>query len=336
MKLLLQQSQSPVVQRMRELCVLRGVEHRVVDLATDQGLIAAASFGADALFFRPDLHLVDLARCNRHLSIIEQLGVILFPGKNVALSHDNKLIQSLILTKLGVATPETKLVGCKEDAFAAANQLGYPLVAKLKSGAGSSGVRLLRTEAEFRDYCARMFGRGISPVPAPFSDVATVVRKCPSMSQLVRRVPAALVKRVRMVWTSPRECGYAFIQKYHPNNGDIRITVIGDRLFCFARKNRPQDFRASGSGLVSYPSPSEVAMYAEIAFDLTTRLESRVLAIDFILGAGGRPLVVEFCGGFVTSLVERCPWHVLRNGTYVEGHFEPETLILDDIQLACG
>ena len=48
------------------------------------------------------------------------------------------------------------------------------------------------------------------------------------------------------------EKNYAYFQKYIPAQHDIRITVIGNRAFGFLRKNRKNDFRASGSGLIDY------------------------------------------------------------------------------------
>jgi glutathione synthase/RimK-type ligase-like ATP-grasp enzyme len=51
-----------------------------------------------------------------------------------------------------------------------------------------------------------------------------------------------------------------YLQKFIKNNdGDYRVTVIGGKFaYSFKRLNRPNDFRASGSGRIDYSStPNE-------------------------------------------------------------------------------
>ena len=47
--------------------------------------------------------------------------------------------------------------------------------------------------------------------------------------------------------------GYAYFQDFIPDNdSDIRVIIIGDKAFGIKRMTRNNDFRASGSGLISY------------------------------------------------------------------------------------
>ena len=71
--------------------------------------------------------------------------------------------------------------------------------------------------------------------------------------------------------------------KYLPNNTyDTRITIIGERAFGFIRENRYNDFRASGSGKISYDKTAIDLKCVEIAFEISQKLKFQTMAYDFI------------------------------------------------------
>jgi glutathione synthase/RimK-type ligase-like ATP-grasp enzyme len=127
--------------------------------------------------------------------------------------------------------------------------------------------------------------------------------------------------------------GVAYWQEFvAKNRGDLRITVIGDRdAFGFWRRNRPGDFRASGSGLLDYDTP-----VPEEAVRLCLRL-SRQFGFDSmaydILFREGQPLVIEMSYGYIDSAVFNAPGHFRLDDqdelTYLEGHVMPQTLWVD-------
>ena len=58
---------------------------------------------------------------------------------------------------------------------------------------------------------------------------------------------------------------YLLVQEFLPGNGfDTRITVIGNRAFGFRRFNRPDDFRASGSGRIDW-NPAAIVCHRDRA-----------------------------------------------------------------------
>jgi len=80
----------------------------------------------------------------------------------------------------------------------------------------------------------------------------------------------------------------AIAQEFCPgNNYDIRINVIGERVMAYKRYNRPNDFRASGSGLLEYPNNLEgewadVKIAMELAFKISEENGFSSMAYDFI------------------------------------------------------
>lgn len=67
-----------------------------------------------------------------------------------------------------------------------------------------------------------------------------------------------------------------------PNNpNDIRITVIGNRAFGYIRYNRPEDFRASGSGNFDVTKENVPIEAVKIAHQLSKQMGFQSMAYDF-------------------------------------------------------
>ena len=115
------------------------------------------------------------------------------------------------------------------------------------------------------------------------------------------------------------------------NEFDVRVSVIGGRIFAFFRMNRPGDFRASGSGRIVY-EPSKVDHRClKIALETTRRIEARCMAYDFLFNAERAPCICEISYGFLSSAVYDCPGYWDEHLSWHEGHCQPEDLILDDM-----
>src|SRR6185503_17089802 len=73
-----------------------------------------------------------------------------------------------------------------------------------------------------------------------------------SISGRLRAIASIMLKgRSRLARSTGLEpnTGYILLQEFLSNNKfDTRVTVIGNRAFAYRRFNRPNDFRASGSG----------------------------------------------------------------------------------------
>lgn len=103
--------------------------------------------------------------------------------------------------------------------------------------------------------------------------------------------------------------GYLYLQKYMPNNTfDTRVTIIGDRAFAFTRKNRENDFRASGSGRIDWsPEKVETRMIHE-AFKNAKHLGAQTIAFDF-LTEGESLAIIELTLSYASWAIDECPGH---------------------------
>ena len=79
-----------------------------------------------------------------------------------------------------------------------------------------------------------------------------------------------------------------------------------------------------------HPEGAEV----EVAFRLAEALQASFLAVDLIRDERKNPIVVEYCPGFILSLIEGCRGYVTREGRAVAGTFRAADLMAQDIGAA--
>ena len=132
--------------------------------------------------------------------------------------------------------------------------------------------------------------------------------------------------------------GYLLMQEFLPGNAfDTRVTVIGNRAFAFRRYNRPDDFRASGSGRIDWDHSAIAEDGVRLAFRVARTLGTQSVAVD-VLRRDGQALINEISYYYEGWAVHDCPGHwelgpdrdVNGPMRWVEGHVRPEDAILED------
>jgi hypothetical protein len=198
----------------------------------------------------------------------------------------------------------------------------------------SRNVQLLHNFEEAEYWINRMFGAGLIGLQKPqITDLhAARERVRNSLRLLVKGFtpdpgPFAEIQK-----------GYLLLQEFLPNNThDTRVTVVGNRAFAFRRHNRPDDFRASGSGRIDWDVPQIDLEMIRLAFRAQRKLQAQSLAIDGMY-RNGEPVIGEISYIYESWAVESCPghWEIASDDTeandlqWVEGHLRPEDAILED------
>ncbi|HEV2125687.1 MAG TPA: hypothetical protein VGW38_23280, partial [Chloroflexota bacterium] len=99
------------------------------------------------------------------------------------------------------------------------------------------------------------------------------------------------------------------------NEFDTRVTIIGDWAFAFRRFNRPNHFRASGSGRIDWDSAQIAPGAVRLSFRVARRLQSECMAVD-VLRRGEEYVINEISYTFASWAVRDCPGHwVLDEGS---------------------
>src|SRR5574340_476885 len=298
--------------------------------------LAARLSGFDAFLWHFDQDDPrDMLMARTALEAAEAAGLTVFPNHATRWHFNDKIGQKYLLESLGAPLVPTLVFYDRAEALAWLRSASYPLVGKLRSGAGSANVRLLRDYSQASAYCERLFGRGYVPVPGYFDDAATKfasIRQSREFRAKLRRMPRAVLRRLLARRQSQVERGYLLVQQFVPGNlFDTRITVVGDRAWGFTRNVRKNDFRASGSRNIDYNVERINPECVRIAFTVARQLKMQSVAFDFVTAAERRPLIVEISFGYASLPVYSAAGQWTPDLEWIPGHRHAEDFILDNL-----
>jgi glutathione synthase/RimK-type ligase-like ATP-grasp enzyme len=238
---------------------------------------------------------------------IEKGGIKVFPDFNTYWHFDDKISEKYLFEVLGIPHAPTHVFYDKAEASEWLSKAGFPLVFKLRGGAGSQNVFLLNDIKEANHYLQLMFTRGMKPVRSAFHDLKNKIHQHKTKkdwSVAIRRLPDTIKNIINMNSEMPREKGYFLVQDYLSGNTfDTRITVIGSKAFAFRRYNRPNDFKASGSGNIDYTPHSFFKPLIALAFESAKKIGSQSIAFDMIFDKDKKPCILEMSYIFVSEPV---------------------------------
>ena len=263
------------------------------------------------------------------------LRIPVFPAWRTIWHFDDKIAQYYLLSAAGIPMPQTWVLWRRDQAMEFCRSLRYPVVIKLASGIISENVDLVRNYDEARYWIARLFDFGVTDlVREPVLHPWTLLRR---IRQSLRVLTTGDQRRPSVGGRTEPQKGYILLQEFVPDNDfDTRITVIGNRAFAYRRLNRPNDFRASGSGLRDN-DPAKIDLDSvRLACQVAERLETQSLAVD-VLYRGGERVLTEISYYYEPWIVQACPGHWELRGSpsrgelhWVEGQVAPEDAILED------
>jgi hypothetical protein len=334
-RLAIEASSSERNPRWEESCRALNIEYEIVDCYATGIISVLRSFGGLIWPFSNHSH-TDLLMARHVIASAERMGVAVFPNIDTCWHFDDKIAQKYALEAVKAPLVPSYVFYTLPDALAWLKAAQYPLVRKLRRGAWSTNVGLVRDFGEARQYCERMFGEGISPAPAPFADSRRRITQMLTDPGVLWRRTTGLVSHLRQSRAQrrqlPIERGYVYFQEFIPDNThDVRITVVGDRAWGFTREVRPGDFRASGSGRIGYDRERIPLECVRIAFEMSAALHSQSTAFDFVMNAAGKPMILEMSYGYQAAAVYNAPGHWSPDGQWHEGHTWPQTAIVSDL-----
>ncbi|MCE5267802.1 MAG: hypothetical protein LLG00_07940 [Planctomycetaceae bacterium] len=253
----------------------------------------------------------------------KHLHKLVIPNVESTWHFESKVAQSYLFSIEGVPTPATTATFDYDEALEELRRATFPLVFKRGEGAGSGNVWLVKSRRTAEQlwakaFCSQIYRDMTSRGHGRFSIAAR---------SLCKRWFWEYFRQHFRRGDSP---GYLYWQEFVANNSaDLRIAVIGDRYaYGFWRNNRPDDFRASGSGRIDFerPIPEECVRFC---MGISRRLNFDSMAYD-LLFKDGKFVIGEISYGYVDSVPYRAAGHYeLRPDETIEfvpGHVWPETL----------
>lgn len=265
----------------------------------------------------------DLIAAKPILFALEQAGIKVFPNFKSNWHFDDKLGQKYLLEAIEAPLVPTYVFYDKKAALDWASKTTFPKVFKLRGGASSANVKLVKSQSEAMKFIYKAFGKGFSNYDA-WGSLKERWRKWRVGKSTYTDVFKGLV---RFIYPPPfakalgREVGYVYFQDFIPNNEfDVRIVIIGDRALGEKRFVRKNDFRASGSGIYSYEGIDVFTL--KTAFDIFNKLSAQSLAFDFIYDKYNMPLIVEISYGFGTEGIGNVTGYWDKDLNWHKGKFD--------------
>lgn len=266
---------------------------------------------------------------------LEQADKIVFPNFRTGWHFDDKLGQKYLFEALGVQAAKSWVFYDKKSAYEWIETTDFPKVFKLRGGAGSANVMLAHNAREAKNFVKRAFGRGFAQfrgcdyVRDRYKAYKT---KKITLKALIRSCGRLIIPTKYARMHAP-EKGYAYFQEFIPNDGfDLRVIVIGNKAFAIQRKIREGDFRASGSGLISYNKELFSKELIKVAFSINERVRSQSLVLDFVQHKQtGQLYVVEVSCGYSAAGYAPCPGYWTKDLEWHEGPVDSLGWILEEV-----
>lgn len=331
MKLAIHHKTEGYSQEWINYCERNNIDHKIVDgYASD---IIQQLSGCDALLWHHyHTDAKDILIAKKVLFSLEQAGIKVYPDFNTTWHFDDKVAQKYLLEAIAAPLVPSYVFYDKESALDWLWTTSFPKVFKLKGGSRASNVYLVKSKAEAERFVRKAFGKGFSPFNRMdyFKERWRQYRNGKDSIVGVFKGLARLVISTELEKYAPREKGYAYFQKFIPNNSfDVRIVVIGDKAIGERRMVRENDFRASGSGDFNYEGIDINAV--KIAFEVTEKLQMQSVAFDFIFDEENQPLIVEISYGFGTKGISNAPGFWTKDLTFHQNVCRPEEWILKNV-----
>lgn len=262
---------------------------------------------------------------------LEKAGKKVFPDSKTCWHFDDKVGQTYLFQALNIESIPTWIFYDKKTAYNWVQHSQFPLVFKLRGGASSENVKLIKSNAEARKKINQAFGKGfnIHDKWDKLRDRILIFRRNRTTENFIgilKGIGRLVIKKENEL-QRVREKGYVYFQKFLPgNDSDIRLVVIGPRCFGMRRYCRKDDFRASGSGISTYNKELIDLKAVEIAFEISKKLEMQSVAFDFIKEENQYQLV-EISYAFVSTSF---PGYWDSNLKWHEVITSPQDVIIDE------
>ncbi len=262
-----------------------------------------------------------------------QLGVKCFPGYNEIWHYDEKLIQTFLFQSSEFPFIKTKMFFNKKTADEWLKQAGYPLVFKLSSGAGSGAVSLIKSFNQAEKITKEIFTTGVKQTKsAMFKLEKSWFKMVIKTTEHWLRANYRKHSGTEYDKYHETQVGYAIFQEFlEGNKFDTRVNIIGGRAFAFRRRNRKNDFRASGSCIIEYNSNEIDLECIKLAFKVSEHFKFSNMAYDFLFDKDGNPVICEITYIYSAEAVFNCPGFWDKELNWHEGNFWPQYLHLCDL-----
>lgn len=326
MKIAIQNTPIGFTNRWIEYCQINNIDYKLIDSYAND--IVDQVKDCDAIMWHHDLlKKKDNIVAKRFLTAAEHAGKIVFPSIHENWHYDDKISQKYLLELIDAPFIKTFIFYSKKEALEWIKEAEFPKVFKLKGGAGSSNVKLVKTQAQAINLVDIAFGKGFSPISKIYflkEGWRYYISGKINFLGLLKRI-RNFVKPINPSFVNEIQRDYAYFQEFIPNNSfDIRLVVINqERVFGLKRYNRENDFRASGSGNFEYLKDGDISKDLLMTIlQVSEKLKMNSVAYDIVFDKKNQPKIIEISYAYVSKAYNKCPGYWDINGIWHGGEIK--------------
>lgn len=266
---------------------------------------------------------------------LERKGIKVFPDTNTSWHFDDKLGQKYLLESIGAPLVQSYVFYSEKEALNWIDKATFPKVFKLRGGAGSLNVMLIKNKRKARTLAKKAFHEGF----LPFNRIGSLknrffaFRRDKNLAALKKVIGGFLRLFIptEIERFSHNQKGYIYFQDFIPDRTyDTRLMVIGDRCFGVRRNCRKGDFRASGSGLFLYDPQLIERECIQVAIETAKKLKMQSVAFDLVkYNNSAKIFEMSYCFPMGPA-VDNCPGYWDSKLTWHDKKINPQYFMIED------
>lgn len=333
MKIAIHNDMESYSKRWIQYCEEKNIDFKKVDCYSSD--IIAELNDCDALLWHHNhANYKDTLFAKQLLFSLEQSGKKVFPNFNTGWHFDDKVGQKYLFEAHGINAAKSFVFYNKYEAKRWVRRATYPKVFKLRGGASSSNVKLIRSKSEGKKIVKKAFNNGfpLFNTSSVLKDVYKLYKqKKSSKEELKYFLRAYLFPKKFEFHLLPRQKGYVYFQEFIPNEGfDYRVQITGNYAICMIRYARKDDFRASGGHHNKFDKELITKDVIDFAFDVSRKLKLQSCALDIVRHKTSRELFLietSYCYGIDKDEFDHGYWDA--EGNWYDKPFDSRDWMID-------
>ena len=222
------------------------IPYVIYDIFKDDWLEKSSDL--DVIIWHTDSVPQEMYLAENKIYVLEKLlGKTCFPSFDEVWQYEDKNRANLLYRALQLPSIPTFASHSEKESLEYVSATKYPIISKVHIGAGSSGVKLIKNKSQAIKFVKRVFS----------------------------------YKGEKTNYSYMRQKDYVYFQEFIEDaTFDLRIIIIGNKVFGYYRFPNKGDYRASGSG--NYEKKELPLEAVKLAIDVKTKLNSRLMGVDLL------------------------------------------------------
>jgi glutathione synthase/RimK-type ligase-like ATP-grasp enzyme len=279
------------------------IQYSFLNIHKDDWIEESAKY--DLIVWRPLSYPTSLYEARIKVAFIEKfLKIKCHPSSDELWLYEDKIRQYFHLTAFNLPVIPTFISFDEFECINKVSSFEYPLISKSYVGSASLSVTKINNKIKARNHILKSFSSGLD-TGFPYL----------------------------------RQKGYVFFQKYIDDASyDLRIIIVGEKIFGYYRMKPKGDFRASGAGLVVKDElPLDAVL---LAFKVKEVMPSTMLAVDVLKSQReDKFYIIETSISIDIELPEQLKvgdipgYYLLKNGSleFHPGKFWLQELVVEEL-----